>query len=115
MLNQGHHEIEHLTDRFPEDALDEVWLPAIAEDKELVVVSADPRITTSKKVKEVWQGTGLTSFFFGGGFSDKRIWTQVLEVVRWWPDIVEHARDAPRGTGYLLPFGTKKLKVIYTP
>ena len=50
-----------------------------------------------------------TSFFFGGGFSELNIWPQVCEVVNWWAEIVREAKEAPRGTGYLLPLrGSKK-------
>lgn len=115
LLNAHHHEIEHLTKRFPPDALDEEWLPLLAPEVDLIIVSADPTITTAKKEREIWRQTGLTSFFFGGGFSDKAKWTQVCEVVNWWTEIVRLAHQAPRGTGYLLPLNSKKPKKIYDP
>jgi hypothetical protein len=49
LLNEPHHQIEHLTDRFDPDALDPDWLHAISVERELIVVSADPAITSSKK------------------------------------------------------------------
>jgi hypothetical protein len=117
LLTASHHEIEHLTKRFSADALDEEWLPKLAHEHDLVIVSADPTITTAKKEREIWRQSGLTSFFFGGDFSRLPIWTQVCEVVNWWPEIVREAKDAPRGTGYLLPLkGSKKRpKRIYEP
>ena len=115
LLNEPHHEIQHLTDRFSPDVLDEEWLPQIAPETDLIVISADPTITTSRKEREIWQRTGLTSFFFGGGFSTKGIWVQVHEVVRWWPTILREAGDATPGTGYLLPFKGNDPRRFYTP
>lgn len=116
MLNEHHHQIEHLTDRFAEDALDVVWLPAIAKDKGIVVISADPSITSSKKEREVWREIGLTSFFFGGAFASKQAWIQIREVVTWWPRIIETAKSATKGTGYLLPFKSgQQPQVLYSP
>ena len=74
LLNEPHHQIEHLTDRFDPDALDPDWLHAISVERELIVVSADPAITSSKKEREAWRSSGLTSFFFGGGFADRHRW-----------------------------------------
>lgn len=117
LLNEPYHQIEHLTSRFSPAALDVDWIPVVAADADLILVSADPAITSSKKEKEIWRQSGLTSFFFGGDFSQLQIWVQVAEVVNWWTQIVRTAKDAPRGTGYLLPLkGSKKQpKVIYRP
>lgn len=115
LLNKPHHEIEHLSDRFDPGALDHHWLKAISGDKGLIVVSGDPAITSSKKEKEAWRSSGLTSFFFGGGFADKSRWIQVLEVVRYWPEILRVAHEAKPGTGYLLPLGGNKAKLLYDP
>ena len=117
LLNEPHHEIEHLTKRFSPGALDVDWIPVVAADPEIILVSGDPAITTSKKEREIWRPSGLTSFFFGGEFARLSRWPQVAEVVSWWPAIVAKAREAPRGTGYLLPLkGSKKgPKPIYAP
>ncbi len=117
LLTAPYHEIEHLTKRFAENALDEEWLPVLALEQDIVLISADPAITTAKKEREIWRESGLTSFFFGSGFSGLRKWSQVSEVVNWWEEIVRESKEAKRGTGYLLPLrGSKKgPKRIYTP
>lgn len=118
LLNRGHHEIEHLSQRFSPDALDVDWLPQVAKDTELIVISSDPAIVSNKKEREIWLATGLTAFFFGGGFAEKGFWQQTHEVVRWWPDVMRTAQvdreRAIRGRGYLLPLGGKgDPKVLY--
>jgi glutamyl-tRNA reductase len=59
-LNRQHHEIEHLTKKFDADALDVDWIPVVAKDTNVILVSADPAITTAKKEKEIWRQSGLT-------------------------------------------------------
>jgi hypothetical protein len=117
LLNEHQHRIEHLTNRFSPDVLDVVWIPQIASDPEIVLVSADPAITTAKKERQIWRQSGLTSFFLAGGFSQLAKWKQVCEVVNWWPEIVRQAHSAARGSGYLLPLrGARKgPKLIYDP
>lgn len=115
LLNRPHHDIQHLQDRFPPGVDDVEWLTTIAADLDLVVISADPAITSAKKEKEVWRRTGLTSFFFGAGFAEKDRWIQTLEVVRWWPVILRAAHEADRGTGFLLPFKGREIKPFYLP
>jgi hypothetical protein len=117
LLTSPAHEIEHLTRRFSPAALDEEWIPQVAADPDLILVSGDPAITTAKKEREIWRQSRLTSFFFDGNFSQLQIWAQVCEVVNWWPELVREAKQAPRGTGYLLPLrgSRKKAKIIYEP
>ena len=115
LLNEPHNQVEHLIDRFAPDTQDTTWLPAIAADPQIIVISADPAITRSKKEREIWRSTGLTSFFFSGGFAEKNRWIQTLEVVRWWPEILRTATQAPRGTGYLLPLKGSEPKPLYEP
>jgi PIN domain-containing protein len=115
LLCGDQHQIEHLTERFDPDTGDEVWIPAVASDPDFIIISADPAITTSKRQREAWQESRLTAFFFGGGFADRGFWIQALEVVRWWPKIIEVARSARRGSGYLLPFKGSEPKPLYPP
>ena len=103
VLCAGYHHVEHLTDRFPADTLDEAWLPIVGADPGLIVISADPQITRGKKERAAWREAHVTAFFFAGGLADKTIWKQAAEVVGWWPRITLEAKTAPRGSGYLLP------------
>jgi hypothetical protein len=116
-LNRQHHEIEHLTKKFDADALDVDWIPVVAKDTNVILVSADPAITTAKKEKEIWRQSGLTGFFFGSGFTELGRWSQIAAVVNWWPEIVRQAKVAPKGSGYLLQVNghRKPPKLIYSP
>jgi hypothetical protein len=115
LLVRPHHYIEHLTDRFPDNADidDEDWIPQVAAVRDLILVSGDPAIMSSEKEKAVWRSSGLTAFFMGGKYARSDKWPQVVEMVHWWPEIIRTAQTAPAGAGYLLPLKGKKPKLIY--
>jgi hypothetical protein len=110
---QGH-EVVHLTDRFDAATPDAVWIPQIREDG-FIIVSGDPRITRNPANREAWHESGLTAFFLGDGFSDRRFWVQAEEIVRWFPRIVDAVKTCTPGSGFLLPFKGSEPKLIYKP
>lgn len=87
-----------------ECAKDEEWLVALASEGDWVVVSADARIPKGGITRSAWKQAQLTSYFFVGDFARHPRWTQALELVRWFPIIIDHARTAPKGSGWRLPF-----------
>jgi PIN domain-containing protein len=115
LLNKPHHHIEHLTERFNADEDDEIWIPKVAAEGDLILISADPAITSSPKEKAVWRSSKLTAFFFASGFPEQEKWAQIIEVTRWWPEIVRTAQSAPRGAGYRLPLRGKQAIRLYDP
>ena len=104
--------IVHLSEKFSRDEKDEIWIPALASEGDWVIVSGDPRITRGKQQRKAWLESGLTAFFLGAGFSEKTIWKQAAELFRWWPDIIIEARQAKKGSGFLLHSGAAKMKQI---
>jgi hypothetical protein len=117
LLNEPRHTVEHLTNRFAPDTLDVEWIPIVALDPDIILISADPAITRGKQERTIWRQSRLTSFFFAGGFSELTQWKQVAEVVNWWSSIIDEAKGAHRGSGYLLPLRgfRKRPKLIYEP
>jgi len=111
---QGY-EIVHLSEKFPADAEDLDWIPALAEEGDWVIVSADPRISRSKAERAAWRESNLTAFFFSEGFSNKQYWKQAEILVHWWPLMVLKSRQAPSGSGFLMPLAGKEFKEVYSP
>lgn len=109
---QGY-ELVHLTDKFPENTPDAEWIRALKEERDWIVVTADPRITRNRVERLAWQESGLTAFFFTDGWSQKKFWNQIADLVTWWPTIVLEARRVDAGTGFLIPVKGKVLKQIY--
>lgn len=103
----------HLQDLFPEGTDDVEWIRELSAGRGWVVVSGDTRITRSTPERAAWRESGLTAFFFDDSWQNCRFWVQATEVLRWWPDIVERARDYPTGRGFKLPMRGKEMKEIY--
>lgn len=112
--NQGHG-ITHLREKFPEGADDPVWIFALGVEEGWIIVSGDPQITRGRAEREAWRESKLTAFFLGSGWASRKYWVQIEELVRWWPKIIEQAQKAEKGTGFILPFKAKEMKVIYSP
>lgn len=100
---------------FDRDASDVHWISALAEEPDWVIVSGDPRISRSRAEQAAWHESGLTAFFFSGGFARKRFWTQAEIMVRWWPRIVLQARECVPGTGFVMPLKGKDFRIVYEP
>jgi hypothetical protein len=95
-------EVVHLRLQYRQDTLDPVWLNGLGQrEPDVVVISADPRITKNPHERAAWLESGLTIFFLRS-FADLPIWGQAAKLVKWWPDIVRHAKRARRGTGFLV-------------
>ena len=97
---------------FRRDTPDQEWLATLAEEGDWVIVSGDPRITRGKHERQAWLESGLTAFFLGKGWAERSYWKQISELVRWWPQIVLKAGDAPQGSGFILPVGAKEMKQV---
>ena len=108
------YEIVHLSEKFAKDTKDIVWIRELAKENDWVIISGDPRISRNKAEREAWHESGLTAFFFGDGWASRKYWKQAEDIVRWWPDIVLAAREAKKGTGFLLSLKATSMKEIYT-
>lgn len=109
------YEILHLSEKFPRDTRDHEWLGELGREGDWVVVSGDPRITRGRIERAAWHESGLTAFFFGKGWASRSYWKLAADLVTWWPTIVLTARQAPAGSGFLLPLKGREPKQIYTP
>src|SRR5262245_18703476 len=94
---QGH-EFVHLRGRYPEDTVDQVWLPDLSQEKDWVIVTGDLKMRRTPDVRRAWQEAHLTSFFLSEKYVNSKVWAQFVEVVHWWPTIKRCAQtnDAPR-------------------
>lgn len=108
-------EVVHLTDRFDQAVRDIDWISALREEGDWVIVSGDIRISKSRAERAAWHESGLTAFFLDENWPRKRFWVQSLELVKWFPIIVETAGQCAPGSGYKLPSQGKAPKLIYTP
>jgi len=67
-------EVIHLTDRFPANAEDVVWMTALGDEGGWVVISADRRINRNRLEREAWRRSGLVVFFLTSQWQRLRKW-----------------------------------------
>ena len=109
--------ISHLRDRFAPHTEDVTWLGALGREGEWIVISGDIRISRNRAERAAWRESGLTAFFFASQYPEKKIWTQVMHFLHWWPEITREAREhreAPEGSGYVIPMQRRKKWNIIT-
>jgi len=97
------------------DTKDVVWIRALSEEPETVIVSGDPRISRGKEEKKAWHESGLTAFFFGDNWASRKYWNQAADVVKWWPEMALTADKAVPGSGFLIQLSGKNVKQTYEP
>ena len=114
-VERGDWTVEHLRVRFEQQTEDVTWLEALGHEGEWIVISGDIRISRNPAEKAAWRESGLTVFFFASQYPEKNIWTQIMHFLRWWPEITREAREhreAPEGSGYVIPMQGKKWRII---
>ncbi len=105
-------EVIHLSDRFHDRSIPDVeWILAIREEG-WIIISGDTR---SPAERAAWHESGLTAFFLDDSWARRKFWVQAGELVRWWPIVMDTAKDCASGSGYRLPFKGDKPILIYTP
>jgi hypothetical protein len=113
---QQHYDIVHLSEKFEDRSIaDPDWIRALAKEGDWAIVSADQRIMKGRAEQAAWRESGLTSFFFGSGWTRQSYWEQAADIVKWWPKIVLAAREAAVGTAHVMPLHGKDFKILYTP
>ena len=106
--------VAHLTDRFDPATRDVEWMRTL-RDEGWVIVSGDTRIWRSPAERAAWHEAGLTAFFLDETWSNRKFWTKSVEIVRWFPIVIETAKACAPGSGFRLPFQGREPKLIYEP
>lgn len=106
------HKVFHLQDKFPRDARDQDWIRALGTEGDWVIVSGDTRILRTAELKAEWARSRLTAFFLASGWMNAGYWSQIANLVKWWPSILEQSRLVDLGTGFEVPFRSSRFKPV---
>jgi hypothetical protein len=106
-------ELVHLRARFPGGATDPVWIRELAREAGWIIISGDPRISRGAAERAAWEESGLTSFFLGDAWASRRLHVQASELIAVWPNVIREAKQAKRGTGFLIQPGVRTIRKIY--
>ena len=96
------HEVIHLRDRFPANTTDLDWMRQLAQEPDLIIVTADVRIGRNPQEVEAWKQAGHTIFFLKPGWTDMKFWDQAQKFTKCFPAIIETARAARRGSDFII-------------
>ena len=107
------HTLVHLRKMFSGDTPDVEWIKALAQEGDWIVISGDTRISRGRAERAAWLESKLTTFFFGDAWSGHPLMVQASELFRLWPAILEHAKNAPSGHGYMMDFRAHNPRLIY--
>jgi hypothetical protein len=107
-------QVVHLTDRFPADTQDRVWIETLGDEVGWVVISADRRIHRNRFEREAWRRSGLIVFFLSPQWQRLRGIETAWRLLRWWPRIDEQARLVAPPAAFELPlaYGFGRLRVL---
>lgn len=97
------HEAVHLKDKFPADAKDADWMPALARESDWIILSGDVNISRNPHEVRAWQAAGHTIFFLKRGWTNIPLWEQAAKLFHLFPEIMKKAEKAKRGAGFLVP------------
>ncbi len=106
MVEPDHH-VVHLKDDFPGNTEDVVWMQALARVTDLVIVTADIRISRNPHEVLAWKQAGHTIFFLKPGWVNLPFWDQANKFTKCFPDLIKTAERAPRGSAFFVTVNGK--------
>ena len=94
------HRVVHLKDDFPGNTEDVAWMQALAKEGDLVIVTADVRISRNPHEVLAWKQAGHTTFFLKPGWVNLPCWDQANKFTKCFPDLIKTAERAGRGSAF---------------
>ena len=79
----------------------------LAEEEDLIIVTADVRIGKNPQEIEAWKQAGHTIFFLKPGWTDMKFWDQAQKFTKWFPAIIGKAQFAKRGSSFIVSVNGK--------
>ena len=101
------HRVVHLKDDFPGNVEDVVWMRALAKEPDLVIVTADNRISRNPHEVRAWKQAGHTIFFLKPGWTDLAFWEQANKFTKCFPELINEAEQAERGSAFIVTVNCK--------
>jgi hypothetical protein len=101
------HQVIHLKDKFSANTDDVDWMNQLAEEEDLIIVTADVRIGKNPQEIEAWKQAGHTIFFLKPGWTDMKFWDQAQKFTKCFPSIIERAQFAKRGSSFIVSVSGK--------
>jgi hypothetical protein len=91
----------HLTDKFPPNAKDPDWIPAVTLDG-LIIISADRNMTRVRLEAHLLKEHKARAFFLSKFYAGQPRISQASLMCKYWPAIVERAASMRPGQMYIV-------------
>lgn len=95
--------VVHLSDLFPRDTNDVVWINKLSETGQWYILSSDRFKKQHDAEREALRRAGHTVFVFDAQWTKQTYWLQCERLIRWWPQIIAQSRLASKG-GFRVPW-----------
>jgi hypothetical protein len=115
-LYEPFHHVFPLREKFPQDAADTEWIPALGQEGNWVAVTIDTGILKKPTEKRALIQAHVTSFFLERGWSHLSPDDMAWRLVRCWPHLLRIALDVEAGLSYRVPInfprGSSRLRPL---
>ena len=101
------HQVVHLKEKFAADTDDTVWMKQLAQQEDWIIITADRRIGKNPHEIAAWKQAGHTIFFLKPGWTDMKFWDQAQKFTKCFPQIIEKATHAKRGSSFVISVSGK--------
>jgi PIN like domain len=101
------HQVIHLRDKFAPNSEDVEWMGTLAKEADWIIITADVRIRRNLHEVKAWKEAGHTIFFLKPGWTDLKFWDQVNKFTKCFPQIIENAARAERGSAFFISVNGK--------
>lgn len=89
----GVQRIAHLSELFQPAADDLVWIPGLTQHgPDWYVISQDKFRKSKGAEREALRRAGHTTYVLDKSWATSAYWAKSVQLVRWWPRLLEHAR-----------------------
>ena len=106
--------IMHLTDKFPANTIDEVWINQLIKEGNWALISID-RFQKNSIEKMALNNPRLVSFILKSGWSDIGFYEQAHMLIRWMPTFIKQAEKKLSGVFSVpIKYSPSKLEQIST-
>jgi hypothetical protein len=105
-------QVVHLSDKFPRNTADRVWIETLGNEGGWVVISADRRIGRNPLEREAWRRSRLLVFFLASQWGKSPSIEIAWRLLRSWPRIREAATMFEPPATFEVPFSSGKLRVL---
>lgn len=91
-------QIIHLTNKFPANTPDLVWLEALGSERgtRWAIISKDGFRKQNGAERQVQRQHGLSVFVLQKSWATQPYWAMSAQLVHWWPRIVDQALETER-------------------